>query len=73
VATDVGGPSEIIDNFRTGIKVSLTPESIAWGIKYLLGDRTGEGIKKMAPVCRADARKYDWSETAKQYVKVYQG
>ena len=43
VATDVGGPSEIIDNFKTGIKVYLTPDSIAWGINYLLG--SSEGIK----------------------------
>jgi glycosyltransferase involved in cell wall biosynthesis len=71
VACDVGGPSEIIDNFRTGVKVNLTPESIAWGIKYLLGDRTGEGIKKMGAACRQEAEKYDWKELAKQYITAY--
>jgi len=71
VAADVGGPSEIIDNFRTGVKVNLTPESIAWGLKYLLGDRSGESLKKMALICKAEAKKYDWSELAKQYLKVY--
>jgi glycosyltransferase involved in cell wall biosynthesis len=72
VACDVGGPSEIIDNFRTGVKVNLTPESIAWGVKYVLGDRTGEGIRKMGAACRKEADKYDWREIARQYVKVYQ-
>ena len=71
VACDVGGPSEIIENFKTGIKVSHEPRSIAWGINYLLGDRTGQSIKAMAPVCRAEAKKYDWAELAKQYIGVY--
>ncbi|MFH1055518.1 MAG: glycosyltransferase family 4 protein [Candidatus Altiarchaeota archaeon] len=72
VAADVGGPSEIVDNFRTGVKVNLTPDSISWGLKYLLGDRSGEGIKKMGLACRQEAKKYDWKELAKQYLKVYQ-
>lgn len=72
VATDVGGPSEVIDNFRTGVKVNLTPHSIAWGLKYMLGDRSGEGIRRMGAVCRKEAEKYDWRELAKQYLRVYQ-
>jgi glycosyltransferase involved in cell wall biosynthesis len=71
VACDIGGPSEIIDNFRTGIKVSHHPQSIAWGIKYLLGDRSGESIRKLEPLCRGEAKKYDWCELAKQYLKSY--
>ncbi|MFH1404418.1 MAG: glycosyltransferase family 4 protein [Candidatus Altiarchaeota archaeon] len=72
VACDVGGPSEVIDNFRTGVKVHQTPESIAWGIKYLFGDTTGESIKKMAGMCVKEARKFDWSELSKKYVSVYE-
>ncbi|MBD3389089.1 MAG: glycosyltransferase [Candidatus Altiarchaeales archaeon] len=71
VATDVGGPSEIIDNFRTGVKTYLNPDSIAWGIKYLLGDRSGDSLKKMSEVCLGEAQKYDWHEIAKQYLEVY--
>ncbi|MFH0863323.1 MAG: glycosyltransferase family 4 protein [Candidatus Altiarchaeota archaeon] len=71
VACDVGGPSEIIDNFRTGVKVNITPESIAWGIKYLLGDRSGQSLMKMGAACRKEAEKYDWRELAKQYQAVY--
>jgi glycosyltransferase involved in cell wall biosynthesis len=71
VAADVGGPSEIVDNFRTGVKVNLTPESISWGIKYLLGDRSGESLKKMGLVCEKEAKNYDWAQLARQYLKVY--
>ncbi|MBU0763162.1 MAG: glycosyltransferase family 4 protein [Candidatus Altiarchaeota archaeon] len=71
VACDVGGPSEIIENFKTGVKVNHDPASIAWGIKYFLGDRSGQSLKKMAPICVAEAKKYDWSELAKQYLNVY--
>lgn len=72
VATEVGGPSEIIDNFRTGVKVHLSPESIAWGIKYLFGDPTGKSIHKMGVESRIEAVRYDWSQLARQYVKVYE-
>jgi glycosyltransferase involved in cell wall biosynthesis len=72
VACDVGGPAEVIDNFRTGVKVYVNPESIAWGIKYLLGDTSGAGIKKMGRVCRREARKFDWSELCKRYLEVYE-
>ncbi|MFH1836191.1 MAG: glycosyltransferase family 4 protein [Methanobacteriota archaeon] len=72
VAADVGGPSEIIDNFRTGVKVYLTPESIAWGIKYLFGDPTGENMKKMGAEAQKEVEKYDWKQIAKQYKKVYE-
>lgn len=71
VACDVGGPSEIIDNFRTGVKVSHEPHSIAWGIKYFLGDRSGVSLKVMESTLKAEADKYDWKQLAKQYVKVY--
>lgn len=72
VACDTGGPGEIIDNFRTGVKVYHAPDSIAWGINYLLGDKTGESLKKMGNACLEESKKYDWHELAKQYVKVYE-
>ena len=72
VAADVGGPGEIIDNFRTGVKVNLTPESIAWGIKYLLGDPCGESISRMGAEGLKEAEKYDWRELAKKYIQVYE-
>ena len=72
VAAEVGGPAEIIDNFRTGIKVRLNPESISWGIKYLLGGSNGGGIRWMGEQAKKEAEKYDWHELAKQYLKVYE-
>ncbi len=71
VACDTGGPAEIIDNFRTGIKVFVDPDSISWGIKYLLGDNSGNSIKKMGAVCMKEAKKFDWDELAKQYISTY--
>ncbi len=71
VATDIGGPSEIIENFATGVKVYQTPESIAWGLKYVFGDPTGENIKRMGERAKKEAGKYDWEEIAKQYVREY--
>ncbi|AEA47227.1 glycosyltransferase family 4 protein [Archaeoglobus veneficus] len=41
VATDVGGLSENIENFVDGIKVYVNPESIAWGINYVINDPYG--------------------------------
>jgi glycogen synthase len=38
VASNVGGLSENIDAFVDGIKVELTPESIAWGINTMIND-----------------------------------
>ena len=38
VATDVGGLSENIDNYKNGIKVPVRPDSIAWGICHLIDD-----------------------------------
>ncbi|MBD3261761.1 MAG: glycosyltransferase [Candidatus Altiarchaeales archaeon] len=72
VACDTGGPSEIIDNFRTGVKVYQTPDSIAWGLNYMLGDKTGEALKRMGAECEREAEKYDWHKLAQQYLKVYE-
>jgi len=71
VATNVGGPREIIENFYNGIKVYQSPDSIAWGIKYLLGDPTGESIRQMGLNARKSVRQYTWKQTAKRYLDIY--
>jgi len=71
VATDTGGPRELIENFYNGIKVYQQPDSIAWGIKYLLGDPTGESIRRMGENAKKTVRDYTWSQIAKNYVDVY--
>lgn len=72
VATDVGGSREIIQNFYNGIKVYQNPESIAWGIKYLLGDPTGESIRRMGENARKSVREFTWTQTAKKYLNIYE-
>jgi glycosyltransferase involved in cell wall biosynthesis len=70
VATDVGGPSENITNFVDGIKVYLSPESIAWGINYIIDD--AEGVKKMGERGRKTARKmFSWNRIADLTLRVY--
>ena len=72
VASDVGGPREIIKNMENGIKVYPTPESIAWGIKELLCDPSGEKIRRMSENAKKSAAEYSWPEIAKKYVQVYE-
>ncbi|MFH1125492.1 MAG: glycosyltransferase family 4 protein, partial [Candidatus Altiarchaeota archaeon] len=72
VATDTGGPRELIQNFYNGIKVYQTPESIAWGLKYLLGDPTGESIRLMGENARKSVREFTWNQAAKKYTKLYE-
>lgn len=73
VATDIGGPREIVRNFYNGIKVDQHPSSIAWGIKYLLGDPTGESIRRMGDNAKRSVRDFTWSHIAKKYVSLYDG
>jgi glycosyltransferase involved in cell wall biosynthesis len=54
------------------MKVYVKPESIAWGLKYLFGDPTGESIRRMGEEARKEAEKFDWKEIAKQYLSVYE-
>ncbi|MFC2154322.1 glycosyltransferase family 4 protein [Candidatus Altiarchaeota archaeon] len=70
VITDVGGMSEIVENFRTGIKVSHWPPSIAWGINYILGD-DGTFVKTMSKNVRKRVQDFSWDKIADQYLEVY--
>ncbi len=70
VATDVGGLSENIDNFYDGIKVYPTPESIAWGVNYIVDD--AEGVRLMGERGRRKVdEKFRWSVVAKRMLEVY--
>lgn len=68
VAADVGGLGENIDNFNNGIKVFNNPESIAWGINYIINDPGGvhhlgqEGKK-------AVKTRFSWDKIAADTVK----
>ena len=71
VATDVGGLGENITNFQDGVKVYPTPESVAWGINYILDDR-----EKITTLGREGRKKIDrlfkWDLVAKSVLAIYE-
>lgn len=71
VATNVGGLSENIDNFENGVKVYVTPESIAWGVNYVLDSNCLEemGMKGREKV----ERRFRWRSVAREMARTYRG
>lgn len=70
VATNVGGLDENIDNFENGIKVYPYPESIAWGINYIIDDP--EGVREIGRKGKEKLKNSTWPIIARQYEeKVY--
>lgn len=66
VATDA---VELVDNFRNGVTVYKNPESIAWGINYVLDNYAdGELGKAGRELLR---EKYNWDRIAEKTVEVY--
>jgi glycogen(starch) synthase len=71
VASDVGGLGENIDNFRDGIKVFPTVESVSWGVNHVLDNRSclvaygKEGRKKVD-------RSFKWESVATKVLSVYE-
>lgn len=72
VATEVGGLSENIDNFKDGVKVYTNPGSVAWGINYCLEERD-----RMRILGREGRRKVEryfrWESIAKRVTDLYRG
>jgi glycosyltransferase involved in cell wall biosynthesis len=70
VASDVGGLSENIDNFKNGIKVYPTSESLAWGINYVIND--WDGLKKLGERgYERVKKKFSWRVIARSTVESY--
>jgi len=70
VATNVGGLDENIVNFENGIKVYLSPESIAWGINYIIDD--AEGVALLGKRGRRLVEeKFTWDKVAGRKIKLY--
>lgn len=69
VATDVGGLGENIENFVDGVKVYPNPDSVAWGINYLLNNP--DVMKQISENGRKKAEKFSWTNVAEQLVKTY--
>ncbi|MFB0559845.1 MAG: glycosyltransferase family 4 protein [Candidatus Lokiarchaeia archaeon] len=69
VATDVGGLSENIDDLENGVKVYVTPESIARGVNYCLDDL--EATNNMGKKGWEKLGKFRWENIANQMVETY--
>lgn len=70
VATDVGGLSENIENFKNGIKVHQTSESIAWGVNYIINDTVG--VRRLGEEgYRAVKERFNWDVIAKTTLESY--
>lgn len=69
VVTDVGGLGEMVENFVDGIKVHASPESIAWGVNYLLNNP--EEMKKISENCRRKVFKFTWDEPVEKLLNIY--
>lgn len=70
VACDVGGLRENIENFKDGIKVYPAPESIAWGINYLIND--AGGIRHLGENGRKKVLgRFTWKAVAEKMIDVY--
>ncbi len=66
VATD---SVQLVDNFKTGITVYQNPDSIAWGINYILDGLSTNTMGKEGQ--RLVETKYDWKAIANATLEVY--
>ena len=69
VATEVGGLGENIENFVDGVKVYPNPDSVAWGINYLITHP--DAMKQISKNCMKKAETFRWTNVAKLIVKTY--
>ena len=69
VVSNVGGLSENVTDFITGIKVDCTPEGIAWGVNWYL-DRPHE-MKKIGMKAQSEVQHYSWDIIANRMVYIY--
>jgi glycosyltransferase involved in cell wall biosynthesis len=70
VATEIGGLRENITNFKDGILVYPKPDSVAWGINYLLNN---PGImEKISEKGSKTVKTFSWLNVANQLVKTYE-
>ncbi len=70
VATDVGGLAENIENLVDGVKVPVRPDSIAWGIEYVLQDPVTVQSLGRAGKAKVESQ-FDWKIVAARMEDVY--
>ena len=69
VAADVGGLGENIDNFVNRIKVYTNPDSVAWGINYLLN--SPDVMKKLSEEGAKKVKDFDWNNIISKLMDTY--
>jgi glycosyltransferase involved in cell wall biosynthesis len=70
ITSNIGGPSEIIENGKTGFLVPPTePDAIAEKILLLLEDSAR--MKQMGEAAKTAAESYSWEKVAELYHKLY--
>ncbi len=70
VATDVGGLGENIEPFVDGIPVPVQPESIAWGVNYVIDDP--QFIRALGRAGRKKVlARFDWALVTDAALEVY--
>ncbi len=69
VAADVGGLAENVDNFVNGVKVYASPDSVAWGIKYLLD--SPERMQRIGEEGARKVKEFSWQKAASLLVGTY--
>jgi glycosyltransferase involved in cell wall biosynthesis len=70
VACDVGGLSENIDAFVNGIKVDVSPESLAWGINTMIDEPWNAGALGKRGRKKVD-RVFLWGPIGKDLTAAY--
>ncbi|KXB08274.1 hypothetical protein AKJ56_01590 [candidate division MSBL1 archaeon SCGC-AAA382N08] len=69
IASNVGGLSENIDNFKDGIKASPHPESIGWSINHVIDDP--RFINRLGKNGRKKSKKFTWENIGRKIQQVY--
>jgi glycogen(starch) synthase len=69
VATDVGGLGENIENFVDGIKVYVNPDSVAWGINYLLN--SPDMMKNLSQKATKKVLAFKWENAISKVTDTY--
>jgi len=69
VAADVGGLGENIENFVDGVKVYTNPDSVAWGINYLLD--SPDAMRKIAEGGARKVREFSWEKAIARLIGTY--
>ncbi len=69
VAASVGGLAENIDDFVNGVEVDPNPDSVAWGIDYLLS--SPDAMKRVARGGAEKVKEFSWEKATSRLMATY--